>query len=164
MADLIILGLMKFLHDLFTVLWIGGMLILGIVVLPSLRNTLGKGPEMKSATDAIRRRLSRVALVSIVGLFVTGVFISNSSPLFEGYLAFSNIYSMLLATKHILIVIMVVVSLVRNMLLSRMTPGTMQKQEKLGMVLLVLNIILGIAVLLLSGYTAALSTIEALPQ
>jgi uncharacterized membrane protein len=164
MANLVILGLMKFLHDLFTVLWIGGMLILGIVVLPSLRNTLGKGPEMKNITDAIRRRLSRVALVSIIGLFITGVLISNSSPLFGGYLSFSNTYSMLLAIKHILIGIMVVISLVRNTLLSRMKPETMQKQEKLGMVLLLLNILLGISVLLLSGYSAALSTIEALPQ
>jgi len=164
MANLAILGLMKFLHDLFTVLWIGGMLILGIVVLPSLRGALGKGPEMKKITDLIRRRLSRVALISIIGLFITGVLLSNSSPLFDGYLSFGNTYSMLLATKHILIGIMVAISFVRNMLLSRLTPETMQKQEKMGMLLLMLNILLGISVLMLSGYTAALSTIENLVQ
>lgn len=163
MANLWVLGLVKFLHDLFTVTWIGGLLTLAFVVLPSIKKTMGMTPETKQVITAIKKRLNIVVWISIVGLLVTGILLSNSSPLFEGYLSISNEYSLLLTIKHVFIALMILVVVVRGQVLPRMSNLPPPKQEKLNKVLMMTNVIFGILVLLLSGFTAAAGMIENLP-
>ncbi|MGY5858806.1 MAG: hypothetical protein RTU63_05515 [Candidatus Thorarchaeota archaeon] len=160
MANLIILGLVKFLHDLFTATWIGGLFTLAIVVLPSIKKTQGMNPESKKLIMAIRKRLNGIVWISIIGLLVTGILLSNSSPLFGGLFSISNEYSILLTIKHIVIALMVIIVIVRGHVLSRLTNTPPQKIEKISKVLMMLNLIFGIVVLLLSGFTAAVGIIE----
>ena len=100
MAELILLGLVSFLHDLFTVMWIGGMLVLGFVILPTIKKTLGSGPETKKLNMAIRKRLSMLSYLSMIGLLVTGILLSRISPLYLGPLSFCNEFSTWLSIKH----------------------------------------------------------------
>ncbi len=151
----LMLGFVKFLHDLFTAVWIGGLFILGVAILPSINRALGSQPEKKAVMDTIRKRFSIVVYISILGLLVTGIMLSNRSPLFLGYFNLSNEYSFLLAIKHLLIVLMVVLTVVRSVLLPRLTSLTPPRKMKLNGVVLFANIILGLLVLLLSGFTAA---------
>ena len=160
MASLFILGLVKFLHDLFTATWIGGLFTLAIVVLPSIKKTQGMNPESKKLIMAIRKRLNGIVWISIIGLLVTGILLSNSSPLFGGLFSISNEYSILLTIKHIVIALMVIIVIVRGHVLSRLTNTPPQKIEKISKVLMMLNLIFGIVVLLLSGFTAAVGIIE----
>lgn len=160
MANLLVLGLVKFLHDLFTATWIGGLFTLAIVVLPSVKNTLGMNPESKKLIMAIRKRLNGIVWISIIGLLVTGILLSNSSPLFGGLFSISNEYSILLTAKHIVIALMVIIVIMRGHILPRMTNTPPQKIEKISKVLMMLNLVFGIVVLLLSGFTAAVGIIE----
>ena len=157
MPKQIVMALVIFLHDLFTAVWIGGMIILAGVILPTAKRVLGPGEPMRKFLGAIQRRLSVLVYVSMVGLVLTGTLQSRSSPAFLGLLSFANPYSATLAIKHILVLAMVIIALYRRLALApKLTPQP--ARDKLSMLLLVVNIACGIGVLVLSGLTAAISS------
>ncbi|MBS3794161.1 MAG: CopD family protein [Candidatus Thorarchaeota archaeon] len=160
MANLIVMILMRFLHNLFTVMWIGGMIVLGIGILPVIQTTVEKGERMKMV-EAIRIRMNKLVAMSIIGLFLTGLFMSNASPSFEGYLSLANQYSTILSIKHVAVGVMVIITLVRNRMLSNLKSKARKKQQKITALLLIVNIIIGILVLFLSAWTAALTAMQA---
>ena len=150
----IVLALVTFLHDLLTVVWIGGLITLGLTVMPSVKKILGKGPETKKLMDAIQKRHSILVYVSMTGLVLTGLLQANRTSAFLGLLNFGNTYSAVLAAKHILVLAMIAIALYRSLALGKTsTPA----QEKLKATLLILNIIFGVGILLLSGFITALS-------
>jgi putative copper export protein len=158
----IALTLNTFLHDLLTAVWIGGLIVIGITVMPSARQALGKSPQMKQLMDAIQKRQSVLVYVSITGLLVTGVIQAKQTAAFQGLFRVGNAYSAALTIKHILVLVMIAIALYRSLVLGREGKQTTPDQEKLRVRLLFLNIILGIAVLLASSYTAALSAGQSL--
>jgi len=157
-AKQIVFAVITFLHDLFTAVWIGGLITLGITVLPSAKKVLGMGPQTKKLMDAIQKRLSVLVYVSIVGLVLTGFLQANRSPAFQGLFSFGNPYSTVLTLKHILVLAMIAVALYRSLVLGRRSGPSTPSQEKLSAGLLFLNIVLGVAVLLLSGFSTALAS------
>lgn len=152
-----VFAIVVFLHDLFTAIWIGGLITLGLTVLPSARQVLGKGPQMKELLAAIQKRLSVLVYVSIVGLILTGVLQAQRNPAFEGLLAFGNAYSTVLTLKHIVVVVMIGIALFRSLALGRRARQT-PSQERLSMGLLLANLALGVVVLLLTGFSVAYSS------
>lgn len=140
-----------FLHDLFTAAWIGGMLTLAWAILPAARSTLGPGPDAKALMAKFRGRMSIVAYVSMAGLWITGLLLSRRGG---SLFAFDTPYATVLSIKHILTVAMVAIALLRNL-------GGRIKVQLAGprpqAALLVVNVILGVAVLALSGATAVLA-------
>jgi len=154
----IVFALVTFLHDLFTAVWIGGLITLGLTVLPSARKVLGMGPQTKKLMDAIQKRLSVLVYVSIVGLVVTGILQANRASEFQGLFSFDNNYSTALSLKHVAVIGLVAVALYRSLVLGRRNGPPTPAQEKLSARLLFLNIVLGVGVLLLSGFAAALGS------
>lgn len=154
----ILFALVTFLHDLFTAVWIGGLIALGLTVLPATKQVLGTGPQTKRLTRAIQRRLSVLVYVSIVGLLVTGALQANRSSAFQGLFSFGNTYSTLLAFKHLLVLTMIVVALVRSLALGRASAPSSPTRERLNAALLFLNIGLGVLVLLVTGFVVAFSS------
>ncbi|RLD08816.1 MAG: hypothetical protein DRI65_00935, partial [Chloroflexota bacterium] len=116
---------------------------------------LGKGPETKKLMDTIQKRNSVLVYASMVGLVLTGLLQANHSSAFLGPFSFGNAYSAVLAVKHILVVLMIVIALYRSLALSKTTT---HGQEKFKGILLILNLLFGISILLLSGLAAALSS------
>jgi putative copper resistance protein D len=155
MPKQIVFAIVVFLHDLFTTVWIGGLITLSVTVLPSARRVLGKGPQMKKLLDAIQKRLSVLVYVSIVGLIVTGVLQANRNPAFEGLFRFGSAYSTALSLKHLTVVVMIGITLLRSLVLGRRQEPLKPSQERLNMGLLLLNMVLGIVVLLLTGLSVA---------
>ena len=151
----IFIALITFLHDLFTAIWIGGLITLGLTVMPSAKKLFGKGPETKKLMDAIQKRHSVWVYVSIAGLILTGILQSRGNPAFLGPFSFGNAYSSVLAIKHIMVIAMVAIALYRSLILGR--AGGEPAKAKLKAALLLLNIILGVAILLASGFNAALA-------
>jgi uncharacterized membrane protein len=155
MPKQIVFAIVTFLHDLFTAVWIGGMISLALAVLPSARKVLGMGPETKKMMDAIQKRLSTLVYVSIVGLLMTGLLLSRRSPAFQGLFYFGNRYSVVLAVKHVLTLVMIGIALYRSLVIGRGGAPAKPRREKLKVALLLLNVVLGVVVLLLSGFIAA---------
>ena len=152
----IIIAIMTFLHDLFTAIWIGGMITLGLSVFPSVKKVLDMGPQTMRLMEAIQKRLSKFTLVSIVGLFITGAVKAKMVPEFLGLFHFGNRYSMILGTKHILVIIMVIIAILRSKVVGRNMKGPNPKVVKIKAGMLMLNILLGVIVLLLSGFGTAI--------
>jgi copper resistance protein D len=153
----IVFALVVFLHDLFTAVWIGGLLTLTLSVLPSAKAVLGTGPQTKSLMKAIQQRLSILVYASIIGLIVTGVLQANQSDEFNGLFAVDNDYSLVLTLKHVLVIAMIIITLTRSLGLNRLNLAAPAK-EKLSIRLLFANLALGVGVFLLSGFSAALAT------
>jgi len=154
-AQTIVFALITFLHDLFTAVWIGGLITLGLTVMPSAKKVFGKGPQTKKIMNAIQKRHSMWVYVSLVGLVLTGILQSNRSQAFLGLFSFGNTYSAVLTIKHILVIAMIGIALYRSLAMKNTSTPS---QEKLKVTLMILNILFGVAILLLSGFTAALSS------
>ncbi len=156
MPKQIVFPVVLFLHNLFTVVWVGGLFTLSVTLMPAAKEALGMGPQMKRLMDVVQRRLSVWVYVSMVGLVLTGLLMSNRSPAFQGLFRFVNTYSTLLSVKHMLTLAMIAIALVRNWSLG---PGRSltAKQERLKALLLFVNAGLGVVVLLLSALCTAFS-------
>jgi len=148
--------LIAFLHDLFTAIWIGGLIILGVTVLPTIKKQKQHYNEL---SNNIQKRLNTIVIVSLIGLWITGMLLANRSTAFTGLFSTSNTYSLAMAIKHSLVIIMTILALARTWLVVRTKKVTKPSTEKRGAIILVCNIILGIAVLLLSAYTATLANL-----
>jgi uncharacterized membrane protein len=111
--------LITFLHDLFTVVWVGGMLTLALVVLPVARTALGPGPQVQRLMGAIHARLRWFVYASIAGLAVTGVMLAQRSDAFGGFFTWGDGYGVALSLKHAVVILMAVVAITRSVLLTR---------------------------------------------
>ncbi len=150
----LVFAIVTFLHDLFTVIWIGGMASMALVTIPAARATLGKGPELKTLMGVIQKRQNVLVYVSIAGLALTGFLLSKRNPSFSSLFSFENGFSVLLSLKHIAMIVMIIIALYRNFSLT-LPAGAGSRHEKTSFILLIVNLILGAAVLLLTGLLAA---------
>ena len=156
MSQILIIAIITFIHNLFTAIWIGGMIALLISVLPSIKKQLGHTPEAKQLTDEIKNRLSKIVYLSIFMLLITGLLLSNRSPLYQGPLNLSNDYSLMLNIKHLCYLAMLAIAVVRSKFLDKLVSMKSPKYKKVNGGLLVVNILIGSVVLFLSGYISLL--------
>ncbi|MCE7743418.1 MAG: hypothetical protein GOP50_13285, partial [Candidatus Heimdallarchaeota archaeon] len=147
-----------FLHEIVTIIWIGGLLILVLVIMPVLKKQL-KPDEFQIFNKKIRSRLSIFVYVSIVLLLVTGILLSNQSTLTSRLFSFENTYSILLSIKHILYFLMVAIAVFRGTILDRMKKMNKEVKQKLSQILLLSNVIFAVAVLFLSSYLGVLASL-----
>lgn len=103
------LGLIFWLHMLATITWIGSIVSVSLLFLPAAKQTL-KPVDQLALMDAMQKRLEPVAWFSIGLLLMTGLFQLSANPHYNGFLSTSGQWSIAILTKHILVVIMVVVS------------------------------------------------------
>lgn len=156
-AKTLIFAFVSFFHDLFTVIWLGGLIVTVISYLPALKDTFGVGPQIKKAIMAFQKRQSLWVYVSMGGLILTGLLMSNRNPEFERLFGFGNAYSATLSIKHILVVLMIGITLYRSLILNRPQEVMTPKKEQLSFRLLLINVVVAVAVLFTSGLVAALA-------
>ena len=156
MQKLLIFGTIRALHDLFTAFWIGGLLTTAIAFMPAIKGSSEKPGTLKTMLKAYHHHLRVVAIVSMVGLWITGLLLSRQSSAHAGFLNFSDTYNMLLSIKHLLIFVMVGIGLFRGFVLGQKIEHFNAKDQKVYAVLLLINTILGVAVVFLSGISAVM--------
>lgn len=148
--QLLLMNIMRFLHNLFTALWIGGMLLMAAVILPGIRkNSKISGPLM--VINGIQDRIKPFALVSMAGLALTGLLLGRSSKSFTGLMSFGTPYMTAVSIKHILIVLMVILAFVRLSINKRVKVEKKESLQKASAGILALNALLGVIVLFLSS-------------
>jgi len=153
----LVFAFVSFFHDLFTVIWMGGLVVTVISYLPALKEALGPGPQVKKVMIAFQKRQSIWVYVSMVGLILTGLLMSNRTPEFKHLFGFGNVYSVTLSIKHILVIFMIGITLYRSLILSRPQAVLTPKKEHLSFQLLIINVVIAVAVLFTSGLVAALA-------
>ena len=154
MASPIVPILITTLHNIFTALWIGGMLTLAFAVFPSIKKVFGKSKETKQTIAAIKKRMSIFVYISMVGLIITGLFMARQSGQSTGFLSFGNTYSSILSTKHILYILMIILSIFRSLIIDKLENLTPPAKEKLNMIILITNMLVGVVILALSAWVS----------
>lgn len=104
------LTLAYWLHMLATVVWIGGLAVLALVVIPAARKTI-PGETYAAFLGQVQNRLQSIGWFSLAVLAVTGMFQMSSSPFYEGFLAIQNTWSWAILIKHLAIGVMVLFSI-----------------------------------------------------
>lgn len=153
----LVFAFVTFFHDLFTVIWMGGLVVTVLSYIPALKDALGPGPQIKKVIMAFQKRQSMWVYISMGGLILTGLLMSNRNPEFEHLFGFGNAYSVTLSIKHILVILMIGITLIRSLILSRPQAVMTPKKEHLSFQLLIINVVVAVAVLFTSGLVAAIA-------
>ncbi len=107
------LALTFWLHLLATVTWIGSLASISFLVLPAMRRSLE--PEIQLVfIEAMQKRLEPIAWFSMSLLVLTGLFQMSVNPHYDGFLSVSTQWSLAILSKHLLGIIMVVVSAIQT--------------------------------------------------
>ena len=102
-----ILTIVYWLHLLATVVWIGGVVSLSIIFLPSIQKTLK--PDQKNILYAeIQRRFQPIGWLSLVVLSGTGMIQMGAHPAYQGFLNIDNNWAVALFAKHITIFLLII--------------------------------------------------------
>ena len=107
------LALTYWLHMLATVTWIGSLASISLLILPAMRRSLD--PETQLIfIEAMQKRLEPIAWFSMSLLVLTGLFQMSVNEYYDGFLSVSTQWSLAILTKHLLGIVMVVVSAVQT--------------------------------------------------
>ena len=96
-----------------TATWVGSLAAIALLILPAMRRTLDEETQLV-LLEAIQKRLEPIAWFSISLLVLTGLFQMSVNPHYDGFLAISTQWSLAILAKHILGVIMIVVSAIQT--------------------------------------------------
>jgi uncharacterized membrane protein len=99
-----------FFHLLATVVWIGGLVLMTILVWPEARKALAQAtyPSLAAYLDRLRNRFNPLAALSLIVLIVTGLYQMARDPNYEGMLQFNNTWSRAILIKHIAVLGMII--------------------------------------------------------
>jgi uncharacterized membrane protein len=107
------LALTYWLHLLATVTWVGSLAGVSFLVLPAMKRALN--PETQLIfIEAMQKRLEPIAWFSMALLVLTGLFQMSVNPHYDGFLSVSTQWSLAILTKHLLGIMMVVVSAIQT--------------------------------------------------
>ena len=99
----LILAISYFFHLVATVIWIGGLVILVILVWPEARRALEGSPALYTLLARLRQRFTPLSNLSLAVLVVTGLIQMTADPNYDGMLQFTNEWSRVILLKHIAI-------------------------------------------------------------
>jgi uncharacterized membrane protein len=107
------LALTYWLHLFATVTWVGSLAGVSLLVLPAMRRSLDAETQL-IFIEALQRRLEPIAWFSMSLLLATGLFQMSVNPHYDGFLSTSTQWSLAILIKHLLGIVMVVVSAIQT--------------------------------------------------
>lgn len=107
------LALTFWLHLLATVTWVGSLAGVSLLVLPAMQRSLDAETQL-IFIEALQKRLEPIAWFCMSLLLVTGLFQMSVNPHYDGFLSTSTQWSLAILIKHILGIVMVVVSAIQT--------------------------------------------------
>jgi len=167
-----LLSLSYFLHLLATVVWLGGLVLLTLIVWPEARALIarqGQGGALLDLLDRLRKRFYPLANLSLILLIVTGLYQMETNRHYDGLLQLTNDWTRAILLKHVAVIGMLVVgaimqwsvlpALERASLLARRGKDSpdLERLRRRERQLSVLNLILGIVVLLFTAIATSIA-------
>ena len=107
-----VLVISLFFHILATVVWMGGLLVITLLVIPELHRVLAEAPTFHHILRRLRRRFWPISNLALAVLIITGLFQMTADPHYDGLLNFDNDWSRTLLLKHGLIILMASMGLI----------------------------------------------------
>lgn len=157
MSNLLIPTLIRSLHNIFTSIWIGGMLFMILTLLPVIRRVIADKNIQGELITQVLICQSRWIYLGIFVLLISGLLLSRQSGQTKGFLDFENRYAAILSLKHILVIVIAIVAVIRSTLFREAATSKSQAKKKISMALLLINTLLGIAILVLSSMNAIIN-------
>ena len=151
MQNLIIPSVVRSLHNFFTSIWIGGMLVMVITFLPTIRKEIKDGGLQGAVIDEVMSHHSKWVYVGVLVLAGTGMLMARLSGQTSGLFNFNSPYTTILSIKHILVILITVIAIVRSVAFKNAASGKDKSKKKLSMALLMVNAFLGTVILVLSS-------------
>jgi uncharacterized membrane protein len=108
-----VLALIYWLHMLATVVWVGSLAAISFLVLPAMKRTLDPKTQL-IFIEAMQKRFEPITWFSISLLVLTGLFQMSLNPHYDGFLSTSTQWSLAILAKHILGMMIVVVSAIQT--------------------------------------------------
>lgn len=102
-----LLAVSLFFHLLATVVWVGGLLVITVLVWPAARRVLQDTPPLYTFLARLRSRFFPISNLALGVLIVTGLSQMTADPNYDGLLLFDNTWSQVMLAKHIVIAGMV---------------------------------------------------------
>ncbi|MCS6908208.1 MAG: CopD family protein [Anaerolineales bacterium] len=103
------LSLVYFFHLLATVVWIGGLAVSALLLLPIAKRSLDPG-TYALFLDRFRQRFTPLSWLCLAILVGSGLFQMSASPQYEGFLVVRNPWSVAIFLKHLVFVGMTAVN------------------------------------------------------
>ena len=110
----LLLSIANFLHLLATVTWIGGLVLMRLVVQPALAVAVKEGTldgtQRRAVHCAIARRLGSFTFGAIVLFIISGLAMLSRNANFAGILSFSTLWAQVILLKHAVVAVLIVTS------------------------------------------------------
>lgn len=158
----ILLTVVTWIHLLSAVVWIGGIFFILFVALPVAKKTLEQPGKLMGA---ISKRFAPMANISILLIFITGIFMSLLSHSFSELISLNSLWTQTLFAKVLTALAMAGIHFYRGLSLTpkieRLTAaegspsGKIKELQRLSLNLVKTNFILGTVVLFLTGMLSA---------
>ncbi|MBG0785356.1 MAG: CopD family protein [Anaerolineaceae bacterium] len=156
MPNLLVATVIRSLHNIFTSIWVGGMLAMVLSFLPVIRKEVQDAGTQGNVIDQVLIRQSRWVYLGIIVLFGSGVLMTRLSGQSSGLFDFSNSYATILSIKHLLVIVMTLIAIVRSTVFRKAATSKNKAKKKVSMALLMINTLIGVAILVLSSINAIL--------
>ena len=105
-------ALSLFIHVLATLVWVGGLIILVILVWVQVYDVVEEEKLLFRLLHQLHRRFYVIGNLALILLIITGVSQMTVDVHYDGLLNFDNDWSRIMLVKHVLVVVMVMVGLV----------------------------------------------------
>ena len=145
----------RFFHEIATIVWIGGMIFQAIALTPVLKK-LGNEAQLKIRTGVIKI-FGKVGIVCIILITLTGILMSVGK--INSDLSILSSYGAVLIIKHVITVILIVLAMlnaftimpkIQKLAMSGKEIEAKKTKRKM-MIISIINPILGIIIILLSS-------------
>ena len=159
-----VLALSHFIHVMGTVVWIGGILMTLLVILPSSKAALESAPMVGKLMKEVAKRFTPLANISILMLIATGIILFYYDKNYTSFLDLKNRWNVVIALKHFFVATMIVIHFYRGLILNQKIekfssqPNEKQSSrlKKISLDLVKVNFALGIIVLLLTAVSISI--------
>ena len=110
--------LIVWIHLVFSSIWVGGAIFLGIILAPFLKKTIPDINKRISLMVTVGRRFNYLGGSSLIILVITGIY--NARPFFnQPYLFLETTYGYILLAKIILVIIMFAIYVIHIKILNK---------------------------------------------
>ncbi len=159
-----VLALSHFIHVMGTVVWIGGILMALLVILPSSKAALESAPMVGKLMKEVAKRFTPLANISILMLIATGIILFYYDKNYTSFPDLKNRWNVVIALKHFFVATMIVIHFYRGLILNQKIekfssqPNEKQSSrlKKISLDLVKVNFALGIIVLLLTAVSISI--------
>ncbi len=162
--NLWILALSHFIHVMGTVVWIGGILMTLLVILPGSKTALESQPMVGKLMKEVAKRFTPMANISILLLIATGIIIFYYDKNYTSLLDLEKRWNVVIALKHFFVTTMIIIHFYRGLILNpKIESFSSQPNEKqtlrlkrISLDLVKINFALGTIALLLTAVSISI--------